>query len=40
MDYGKDEEGSEWSHYAFSYSIFLQLILRVGVVYCLVHYSI
>ena len=33
----KNEEGSEMSHYAFSYSIFLQLILWV--VYCLIHYS-
>lgn len=30
--------GSELSHYAFSYSIVLQLIL--GVVCCLIHYSI
>lgn len=37
MDYGKMRKEVKLSHYAFSYSIFLQLIL--GVVY-LVDYSI
>lgn len=33
----KNEEGSGLSHCAFSYSVFLQLILWV--VCCLIHYS-